>query len=343
MKYLKKFNEALSAPELSKIEEELLKFFPYIRGHFTINPEDGKIDVDDDIILSSIQFYRNPSLSKGTKLPFEFGHVSNQFRIQEVPLTTLEGCPHTTNRFTVNKTQITDLVGGPETVVYYTISSCDKLVSLKGLASTMYDLSINDCPITSLEGCPQVLKGNFDISDLLITNLVGGPKELDGACIINGLPITSLEGMPTKVRFLEIVCPNVWDPSPLRNVEVLSEEVIYIDGPLKYLIGFFCRLFGGLVQDDGEFLMLQEDDWWHKFRESLDYNYVRQRGGKWEINHFRFVEALAELDMNPNDFDTGLQELMSIGPYFFLDEKGNRVNLLGDTIPNGDYWDSAYI
>lgn len=317
MKYLRKFNEALSESELSKTEEELLKLFPHVRGRFTINPEDGKIDVDDDIIFS-IQFNRNPSLSKATKLPFEFGHVTNQFIIKEVPLTTLEGCPHTTNRFAVHKTKITDLVGGPEIVQH---------------------LSIDDCPITSLEGCPQGLNGNFEIRDLAITNLVGGPKEVDGLCMIGGLSITSLEGMPTKVRFLDIICPHVWDPSPLRNVEVLSEDIIYIDGPLKYLIGFFNRLFQGRVEDDGEFY---NGDWWDKFRESLDYNYVRQRGDKWEINHFRFVEALAEFDFDPNNLDSRIQEFTSIGPYFFRDGKGNRVNLLGNRIPNDDRWDSFF-
>ena len=69
MKYLRKFNEALSESELSKTEEELLKLFPHVRGRFTINPEDGKIDVDDDIIFS-IQFNRLAKNDHGRSLKF---------------------------------------------------------------------------------------------------------------------------------------------------------------------------------------------------------------------------------------------------------------------------------
>lgn len=332
MKYLRKFNEALSESELSKIEEEVLKLFPHLRGHVTINPQDGTIDVHNELFI-----FLGREKFTGTKLPFKFGHIANQFFIQEVPLTTLEGCPHTTERFAILNTQVTDLVGGPQSVEAYSIGSCNNLVSLKGLSHTLNSLSIKWCPVTSLEGCPSYIGSYFSIEHLHITDLVGGPKEVDGICNISGHTITSLEGIPTRVEFLYFNCPNVWDPSPLRNVKILSDDLMRIEGPLKYLIGFFCLIFDGAIDDDGIFF---KGDWWDKFRESLDYNYVRQRGGKWEINHFRFLEALAEFDFEPNNIDSRIKEFTSIGPYFFIDEKENRVNLMGDRIPNNDQWDS---
>lgn len=324
MKYLKKFNEALSQDELLKIERVFSNHFPYHRKHFTINPEDGTIDITNK--EANVTFHD----SSGTKLPVKFGNVPDEFYIIRCEeLKTLEGSPHTTGFFKVLGTKITDLTGGPNSVELYSLVQNDKLVSLKGLAERIDHLYISDCPIKSLEGCPSIIYGDFQISNTKLTNLVGGPKEIEGPFFIEGHTITSLDGFPNKIEFSEIKCPNVWDPSPFRNLKI---EELVIHAPISYLIAFFYSM--------DEFCHLNENQFgptaaWDKFRESLDYNYVRQRGGNWEIIHFRFLEALAELDVTPNDLNDYLKFQTSLGPYKFVDEEGDYVNLLGDKLPQG--------
>lgn len=325
MKYLRKFNEALSNSELEQIEETFFDYFPAdFDGCLTINPEDGAIDITENkaVIINKMNHLE--------RLPIKFGSVPYQFLILNCPFTTLEGCPHTTQYFKAEKTNITDLTGSPIKVVRYVLSDNSKLSSLKGLGHLVDQLEVFDCPITSLEGCPSIIGGEFMIDGTEIKNLIGGPSEVGSEFYIGGASITSLEGMPNKVTFLHLECPNVWDPSPLRNLEVKGEMTI--EGPISSLVAFFYTIDGWGNLYDQEFLIMGS---WNRFKDSLDYNYVRQRGEEWVIIHFRFLEALAEIDMTPDNFSEDLQEMDSIGPYKFVDEEGDYVNLLGEKLPQG--------
>lgn len=327
MKYLKKFNEALSSTEIEKIEDEFFYYFPLdFKGSMAINPEDGTIDIAERkaVIMSRNKFPM-------AKLPFKFGNVPYQFIILNCPFTTLEGSPHTTQFFKVENTNVTDLVGSPKSVEIYLLENNRKLVSLKGLAYQIDQLEIKDCPITSLEGCPSTIKYDFTVSNTKITNLVGGPEEiLSGDCFIIGDSITSLEGIPNVNGVLDIDCPDVWDPSPLRNLEIRGELVL--ECPISSLVAFFYTMDGFGDLTDYTFLPMRS---WEKFKESLDYNYVRNRDGEWVIIHFKFMEALSELNWDPNDFSeetqkmTGLGEKYGLGEYRFVDEEGDYVDLLG--------------
>ena len=327
MRYLRKFNEALSASEISKIEDTFYNHFSRdYEGSFTINPEDGTIDIAPDTHIS----FGRGNLVDDTKLPLKFGNV-RRFHVYSCLITTLEGSPHTSGFFRIYDTQITDLVGGPKTVGRYILTDNRQLVSLRGLGQDIAALEILGSPITSLEGCPSYIYNYFSVEETEITDLVGGPKEInDGDCHIGGEKITSLEGIPNVGGSLELVCPNVYDPSPLRNLEV--KNGIQIWGPIASLVAFFYTIDGKGDYDDFDDGFFTIDDSWEKFKNSLDYNYVRQKGEEWVIIHFKFLEALSELDITPEDLDSDIREMFMVGDYWFMDEEGDHVNLGGEKI-----------
>ena len=62
------------------------------------------------------------------------------------------------------------------------------------------DFFIGACMITSLEGCPEEVTGNFNVSNNNIENLVGGPKKVGKSYNANSnRKLTSLEGAPEEV------------------------------------------------------------------------------------------------------------------------------------------------
>lgn len=61
------------------------------------------------------------------------------------------------------------------------------------------DLKIYESDLTTLEGCPQLITGNFDIAFNFFTNLKGCPKEVGGNFECTNCNLKSLEGSPKKV------------------------------------------------------------------------------------------------------------------------------------------------
>ena len=54
--------------------------------------------------------------------------------------------------------------------------------------------------ITSLRGCPKLVKGDFQCSRTSIKNLIGGPKDVKGKYICSVIPtLESLEGFPKHI------------------------------------------------------------------------------------------------------------------------------------------------
>lgn len=58
-----------------------------VEGSWSINPENGLVDVDGDVFIPS-------ALVKTGKLPVYFGKVIGDFNCRSNMLTTLEGCPY---------------------------------------------------------------------------------------------------------------------------------------------------------------------------------------------------------------------------------------------------------
>lgn len=326
MQYLRKFNESLSQNEINEIRETFFDYFPQdFEGFITINPEDGTIDVRQKTVIFSA---KNLDVDD-TGIIINFGVVETKFAIIGRPnIDTLEGSPHTTSEFLIRRTGITDLVGGPESVNYYNLEDNPRLQSLKGLANAIDSLSITNCPITSLEGCPDHLSGYLDLSNTKLTSLVGGPSRIDGDLNIDDNNLTSIEGLLSVGGDVGIKCWKFWDPSSFRNFEFGG--VIVLGGtPIGALVAFFYTMDGFGDFTDESFYPMES---WKKFQNSLDYNWVRicKEGPRnAEIIHFKFMEVLSELDWDPMNFSEEVRSMESIGDYHFVDEEGEEVDLAG--------------
>lgn len=83
-----------------------------------------------------------------------------------------------------------------------------------------FSISYN-AKITSLKGCPEIVRGSFDCSWTNIDSLQGAPKEVGGSFYCTGTKITSLEGAPEKVgRAFEC-----WDTKTLTSLKGSPKEV----------------------------------------------------------------------------------------------------------------------
>jgi len=69
------------------------------------------------------------------------------------------------------------------------------------------DIDASAKGITSLEGAPETVKGNFDCFDNKLTSLKGSPKTVGGHFTCSYNKLTSLKGAPTKVGG-DFIC---WD------------------------------------------------------------------------------------------------------------------------------------
>ena len=74
--------------------------------HYKIN-RDGTVDVHQSLRITT----------KMTHLPIQFGTIDGSFRINDVGLTTLKGCPRTVKgSFFASQNELTNLKGVPTTV-----------------------------------------------------------------------------------------------------------------------------------------------------------------------------------------------------------------------------------
>lgn len=73
--------------------------------------------------------------------------------------------------------------------------------SLEGFPQSCDSLYVNFSPIslTSLDGCPKNVMGDFDIVSTPITSLIGGPEFVGGYFDCSSTQITSFEGSPKEV------------------------------------------------------------------------------------------------------------------------------------------------
>ena len=103
--------------------------------NYTIN-QDGTVDVDGDVNISSWSSWLRLRKERLTKLPLKFGRVTGWFDCSGNQLTSLEGCPN--------------WVGG--------------------------GFNCADNQLTTLEGCPNWVGGDFYCQNNQLTNLIGGPE-----------------------------------------------------------------------------------------------------------------------------------------------------------------------
>lgn len=332
MKYLKSFNESnqfITNPD--EIEDMLLRITVYAHSPYndglinriTIHP-DGVVDVRGDIVIAQ----HDKSLNY--RLPIKFGNVTGTFYIKSSSqLTTLEGCPEECLHFNAYSLQSKNLVGGPKQVPgdYYILES--QITSLEGSPEIVGgNFDVRGAYIQNLEGGPRTVGGVMTCTECPLTNLVGSPDSVDKLKIYNCAYLTSLEGFPKVVRRAEIYLSNpkinIWDPTPLKNCE-FKQFVVVGYGGLPELVELFNPFEGKLSNVSGLLL----NPVMKKFKESLDYNYVRRGHPKPQINLFRLREAFDELGGTPN---FKVKESKRMENYDFVDEEGRIVDWDGQVL-----------
>ena len=66
------------------------------------------------------------------------------------------------------------------------------------------DWSNNDHPLSSLEGCPVMVTGDFNVSGSKLDNLMGGPRIVGGNYDARQCSLASAEGAPTLAKTLNL-------------------------------------------------------------------------------------------------------------------------------------------
>lgn len=327
MKYLKKFNESISAPTMEEVCDFLDQFASeqWNRSQIEIN-SDGTVDFDGDLSLNTWRT-RSKDIHLG-RLPFKFRNVTGSFSIgRHLLVTTLEGCPDTCQSFSVvcEKGNLSDLRGGPKYVNYSYF--------VRG-------------PITSLEGSPDFVGEEFNCIGGEFTDLEGSPRTIDGflelddcknlismkGCTPNvpiirllGVNLQSLDFIPHATDTLEVSTINqsLWDPTPLKDNKGLV--LLPYKEPILVLMELFDpNLNRPKLSRGGTSFLNKAREFQEKicelFIESLDYNWIRPNR---EINLFRLSEAFREFNL----------ELPSMDPKEIL---GNHYKLVGES---GEYVD----
>ena len=345
MKYLRSFNESTKfLTNHDEVEHFMLncvsravfsgRLVPHERSKFTINP-DGSVDVDGNVFLYP-EFMGNL-----TRLPIKFRNVTKTFIISGISnLTTLEGSPDTCKDFFVTwkrdlyfksdpKTcpkKLKDLRGGPKYVSGdYSVEDIP-ITSLEGApehCGNSFICSLTN--ITSLKGSPKTVGGHFYADNTKITDLVGGPEKVGHRMDLRFTNLTSLEGAPKQFGSINVLTNRntLWDPGNIRNCE--GDFVTCSDDPLEEIIELFVTNDDGVNYDDLDHT--ERSNVFKLFKDSLDYNYIRKTStGKPQIILFRLKEALDEI---------GIVEPVIVGLYDFpkdwdlVDENGARVDFWG--------------
>lgn len=141
-----------------------------VRGSWKQN-EKGEIDVKGKVDIKS------PTL---TKIPVQFGTITEGFYLRCKKLTSLVGSPHTADLFFC--------------------SDCHRLSSLEGCPQNVTNnFSVNDAwYMPSLKGAPERVPGNFRLMNARnLKSLEGGPKFVgESFYLSDGRRITTLKGAP---------------------------------------------------------------------------------------------------------------------------------------------------
>lgn len=323
MKYLRKFNESIS--QVTDFEEIKMKLKSAEKLFFSdysldLTP-DGRVVYNGDLRID--QEILDLLGGKGTKhFPLKIDEVTGStFRgsLRVIAkITTLVGFPkYVSGGLECWGTSLSSLVGCPQEVggLFY-VETRSKIKTLEGgpvIVGGNYDVS--EIGLESLVGAPRVVHWDFECIENDITDLVGSPEEvgLDFHCSVNE-KLTSLRGCPKTIGgdFILNLCPNLWDPTGLRDCEINGQLSLDENSSLSRVINLFPTL--------------------KDFQNSLDYNYIK---GPDRIDLFKFREALDELEI---DYirncrkKTSSMDMVSIGNYNFVDEKGRRVNFQGELI-----------
>jgi len=331
MRYLKKFNESLTADELDLINQRVRELLRApVKNGVRINP-DGTVDVEGN---ASLEY------TKIEKLDIKFGSVGGSIWFTSSRLTSLEGFPkYVGGDFNIRESiRLTSLEGGPDIVEgHVNLFGCTSLTSLDGgphfVRGTYF---CGTTPkLSNLIGCPVTMGEGIQCTDSGITSLEGLPERHDSNLILyNNKKLTTMRGIPKFVggNIDFRACVNLWDASPLKDCD-FQGDIDLFNTPLSALLYVF-----------------DENLEW--FKDSLDYNYIREPIAGVDgmmhptIDLFRFKEALNEFDIDywewakDDDWNLGpkcpyhygIQQKNILGRWLFVDDRGRRVNFYGEVL-----------
>jgi hypothetical protein len=185
---LYKYKDFISESTKEDIESICLK---YGIKNYTINEEDGTIDVDGDVDLSGSIFGGGKNIDK---LPLKFGKVTGNFNCSYNQLTSLEGSPSKVGGdFICYENKLTSLEGSPSEVGGSFYCYSNKLTSLEGSPNRVggsFDCRYNK--LTSLEGSPNRVGGHFGCSRNQLVDVKGFPLIIGGGLGIAGNPVVEI-------------------------------------------------------------------------------------------------------------------------------------------------------
>lgn len=157
----------ISQEEYDTIEEILDEL--KVRN-YTIN-DDGKVDVDGDVDISSRSL---------TEIPVQFGNVTGYFFCHNNLLTSLVGSPRKVGKsYHCTDNRITNLEGSPDYVGGYFDCGRNRIVNLKG--------------------CPTHIRSSFACTFNKLESLQNAPERIDGSFWCYNNELKSLEGSPVYV------------------------------------------------------------------------------------------------------------------------------------------------
>lgn len=135
-------------------EEEIHKIcIEYNITNYTINTEDGSIDVNGNVDLS----HKNLN-----KIPLQFRNVSGFFDVCKNNLTSLKGSPIKCGYFYCSRNLLTSLEYGPKEVIFQYDCYHNLLKNLQHSPITFDGLSAFSNPLESIDG----YNGSLDKLDI---------------------------------------------------------------------------------------------------------------------------------------------------------------------------------
>jgi Leucine-rich repeat (LRR) protein len=223
---------------------------------YTIH-DDGTIDVDDDVDISS---------SGLEVLTVKFGVVHGEFNAGYNNLTSFIGFPTSVTRslycesnqirhfkhcpsiiggdFSMSENKINNFDDFPQMIggdIYLNKNNFTKLDNMPEIAHG--SLFLNSNYLTTLEGCPKEIGGGLSADHCQLTNLKGLPEKIGGGIIVYKNQLTSLEGLPEVVNGTLNLAYN-----RIKTIEHLPKEVrdnlIMDENNITDLYGFRTKITG---------------------------------------------------------------------------------------------------
>jgi hypothetical protein len=158
-----------------------------------------------------VNVHQHVDLYNLTQLPFQFGRIDGHFNISGTEgnknqLTSLKGVPYyIEDTFDCSTNSLTELDYLPEFIGADLRAYGNQISHIKNLhfceIRDSIDLSYNQ--ITSLEGCVEMVGGEFDISYNPLSSLIYGPQNVQGHYRCHHCSLTNLEGLAQEFGLFE--------------------------------------------------------------------------------------------------------------------------------------------